>query len=147
MQADCEFSDFMAEETRALLRLTVEEVPEAAVNAHTCDLGPFCIYRGASLPTAYEVRLAQVAAVARRRLAERQLRPEPPYRYTSGEGVVSLNTLFHYLTGALPICYEGPNGNRKNPYTHEEILEIHLTFAETFLTMLAEEGLRPPLPF
>jgi hypothetical protein len=147
IQADCEFTSSMARETRALLELTVAEVPEAVVNAHTCELGPFVVYKGASLPTPYDVRLAQVAEVAHRRFLERGLRPEPIYRHTSGEGTVSLNTLFHFLTGALPICYEGPNGTRKHPFTHEEILEIHLTFAEVFLTMLADEGLRPPLPF
>jgi hypothetical protein len=146
IQADCEFTGFMARETRALLKLTVAEVPEAVVNAHSCELGPFIFYRGASLPTPCEVRLAQVAAVAHRRLLEKNLRPEPLYRHTSGDGLVSLNTLFHYLTGTLPICYEGPDGTAKRPYTHEEILEIHLTFAETFLALLADEGLRPPLP-
>lgn len=146
IQADCEFTAFLARETRALLELTIEEVPEATVNIHSCSLGPFSLYKGASLPAPYDVRLAQVAEVAHRLLVARRLRPEPPYRHTGGDGMVSINTLFHYLTGALPICYEGPHGTKDNPFTHEEILEIHLAFAEAHLTLLKDEGLRPPLP-
>jgi len=147
IQTDCEFTSFLARETKAILGLTVDEVPEAVVNIHSCSLPPFLLYKGASIPAAYEVRQAQVAEACRGKLAQRELRPLDSYRHSSGDGVVSLNTLFHYLTGALPLCYEGPHGTLDHPYTHEEILEIHLAFAETFLELLSDEGLRPPLPF
>ena len=126
--------------------MTVEEVPEAVVNIHSCSDGPFAFVGGACLPAACDVRLGQVAEVAYRMCRERNLRPVRS-GYAEGTGVVSINTLFHYLTGALPVCYEGPHGTKGNLYTHEEILEVHLTFAEVYLTLLKEEGLRSALPY
>lgn len=147
IQADCEFTNFMAKETKALLELTLEEVPEATANIHSCSLGPFVIYVKKSLPLPYDVRLAQVGEACHRKFLERKLRPANIYRHSTGDGTVTFDTLLHYLTGALPISCEGPHGTTDHPFTHEEILQVHLTFHEVWLTMLAEEGLRPSLPY
>jgi len=147
IQSDTEFNAPLARETKALLDLVVSETPEAVANMHSCGLGPFMIYSGLSVPPAYEIRMAQIAGVLSRKFAERGLRPCPPYRYKPNEGGFTLDSMFHFLTGSLPILCEGPHGLSSNPYTREEILEVQMTFHEMFLTTLAQEGLRPPLPF
>jgi hypothetical protein len=146
IQADTEFNALLARETKSLLDLIVSETPEAVANMHSCGLGPFMIHSGLSVPPAYEIRMAQVAGVLACKFAERHLRPCPPYRYKHNDGGFVLDSMFHFLTGSLPILCEGPHGLISNPYTREEILEVQMTFHEVFLTMLAQEGLRPPLP-
>jgi hypothetical protein len=146
IQADCEFSGFLAEETRALCRLVAAEAPEAVANMHSHSTGPVMFYTDTPFATAVDVRRAQVSEVCYRRLAEKGLRPLSPYRYRSSEGHFALDGMFHYLSGCLPIVCESPHGVASLPFTREEILEVQMTFYEVFLTLLDEEGLRPPLP-
>lgn len=146
IQCDTEFNRLMARETKALLDLVVDEVPEAVANMHSCGSGPFMFAHGLSVPPAYEIRMAEVTGVLRREFTERGLRPLPPYRYKPNEGGFALDSMFHFLTGCLPVLCECPHGLVSNPYTREEILEVQMTFHEVFVTTLAEEGLRPPLP-
>jgi len=144
IQADCEFTNFLARETKALCELVVEEVPEAVANMHSHSTEPMFFYTGWSMPAAYDIRRAQVAEVVYGKLAERNLRPMPLYRWKEQE-TFAIDSLFHFLTGSLPLIVECPHGMASLPYTREEILEIQMTFHEVFLTMLKEEGLRPPL--
>ncbi len=146
IQTDLEFTSFLAAETKALLALVVSEVPEAVANMHSCGLGPYLVHHRLGMPPGYEVRMAQVGEACRREFLERGLRPEPPYPYRANDGVYCLDSMFHWLTGCLPIQIECPHGLSSHPYTREEILEVQMTFHEVFLTMLAEEGLRPPFP-
>jgi hypothetical protein len=146
IQADCDFSRFLARETEALVRLVVDEAPEAVANMHSHSTGPVMFYTDTPFAAAVDVRRAQVSEVCYRRLLEKGLRPLPPYRYKSSEGHFALDGMFHYLCGSLPIVCECPHGVASLPYTREEILEIQMTFYEVFLTLLDQEGLRPPLP-
>jgi len=147
IQADCEFTNLLAPETVALLKLAAAEAPEAVVNIHSHSTPPVLMPVAWSVPPSYEVRAAQVAEVSYRALLAKGLRPQPIARYKPSDGEISIDTLFYILTGALPLVYECPHGVAKCPYTREEILEIQMTYYEVILTMLAEEGLRPPLPF
>jgi hypothetical protein len=146
IQADSEFNRPLARETKAILDLAVREVPEAVANMHSHGGGPVMFYTGLGLAAAYDVRMAQVSEVVYRALASRGLRPLPPYRYKHNEGAFVLDTMLHVLAGCLPLQCECPHGLASNPYTREEILEVQMTFHEVFLTLLADEGLRPPLP-
>ena len=146
IQADCEFTNLLARETKGLLDLAVAEQPEAVVNIHSHSTPPILMPVAWSVPVSYEVRAAQVAEVSYRALLARGLRPQPMLRHKASDGEISIDTLFHILTGSLPLVYECPHGVASCRYTREEILEIQMTYYEIILTMLAEEGLRPPLP-
>jgi hypothetical protein len=147
IQADCEFTNLLAPETKALLDLAVAEQPEAVVNIHSHSTPPILMPVPWSAPVSYEVRAAQVAEVAWRELTARGLRPQPMLRHRPSDGEISIDTLFHVLTGSLPLVYECPHGVASCPYTRKEILEIQMTYYEVILAMLADEGLRPPLPW
>ena len=147
IQADCEFTNLLARETKALLDLAVAERPEAVVNIHSHSTPPILMPVAWSVPASYEVRAAQVAEVSYRALLAKGLRPHQLLRHRPSDGEISIDTLFHVLTGSLPLVYECPHGVASCPYSREEILEIQMTFYEVILTMLADEGLRPPLPF
>ena len=144
IQADCEFTNFLAKETKALCELVADEAPEAVANMHSHATGPMFFYTGWSMPAAYDIRRAQIAEVTSTGNSPRETsRPAPLYRYKTTE-TVAIDTLFYMLTGSMPLITECPHGMASLPYTREEILEIQMTFHEVFLTMLAGEGLRPP---
>jgi len=133
----------VAVETHSILDLVVEETPDLYLDLHSCGAGPFFIPGQPSLPDPYRVWGFHMQGVCVRMLREAGLRPKVRRR-ASGTPVIDLYTAPYHLAGSMCMLLEGPNGGQKsNPYTYEEIVDIYLTVFEGLLTVGVNEGFRP----
>jgi hypothetical protein len=136
---DCTPGDIRTNEVRALMELALEEVPDCVVNSHSYQLSPGVIAYSTVLD-GYAERQREMSAAIGGALEERDLRPRD-YFERSGYNLVGA---LHLACGALAVTFEGPHGVQENPYTHEQILDCHLSSIEGALTFGADRGFRPP---
>ena len=132
----------VARETHALLAL--EETPDFVLDCHSCGSGPFVIVGGPGLPERVHRRQAYLDGAFRRALRDR-LGIHRRWGANWGEdSVLSLDSAYYHLCGALPLIFESGDGTIE-PYrwTHTQIVDTYLTVVETVLVVGVREGLRP----
>lgn len=136
-----DFVGIAASETRALLALAEDEVPDLAVSIHGCGYAP--IFTGVEhfLPEPYQARQAHLEAVGLHRLRQDG--------YPIAAPVVELQRFFNFQTalymasGCVPLGLELPHGMALKPFTMDEILDMGLTVLEELLAFGAGFGFRP----
>jgi len=136
---DCTPGDIRTKEVQALLELALAEAPDCVLNSHSYQLSPGVIAYSSVLD-GYAERQRALSASIEAALDGRDLRPRDYFEQAGYNLVVAL----HLACGALAAVFEGPHGVQENPYTHDEILDCHLSAIEGALTFGAEEGFRPP---
>ena len=136
------FAPNLAPETRALIDLVRDEVPDAFLTLHSCGSGPFFTGPDAFIPQAHQYRQAQVAAVVGDRHRRDGLRPggSPKHGPTGG---FYFHTALHHTSGALPLLLEFPHGLKTKPFTFDEILDIGLSTFEEVMRFGLTHGFRP----
>lgn len=132
IQHDDFFSAHMAPETRALLDLVQDEVPDCLITLHGCGNGPFIIAPENHINQRCQFHQVQVGALVAERHRRDGLRPGGGPR-VEPRGGFYLHTALHYHSGALPLLFEFPHGLDTKPYTFDEILDIGLDLFEEIM--------------
>jgi hypothetical protein len=136
--------DFVANpapETKALLALAADEVPDLAVSIHGCGYAP--IFTGVEhfLPEPYQARQAHLEAVALHRLRQQGYPIAPPV--VAFQRYFNFQTALYMASGCVPLGLELPHGMTLKPFTLDEILDMGLLVLEELLAFGAGFGFRP----
>ena len=116
-------------ETRALLELARNEIPDCILSCHSCEADP-----GFGAPDAYisencRALQSQVAGVVTSAQLAAGLRVFPRSNLNM-HNYFYLQDILHMATGALPLLYEFPHGTRNASFTYQEIIDLGLTLFE-----------------
>jgi hypothetical protein len=128
-------------ETEALLNLVLEEIPDLFLSFHSCDIGPRFLVPDDGIGIEYQLKQAQVSAVATNRLYNDGYEPYWPPCVPLGR--THLQTAINDATGALPLLLEMPHGCVNKPYTFDQIVDIGLLVIEELLLVGQSAGYRP----
>ncbi|WP_114752556.1 M14 family zinc carboxypeptidase [Pleomorphovibrio marinus] len=143
-----DFFDPMAKETKAIMDLAKEEVPDITVSLHSCECMPFVI-QNAHVPRFMKDRIADFA----QQLNESFIRENLPHRkgdYSLARGqddpdtpkaAFNLVSALHHASGTMSFTFESPHGTLDDGATHEEILDIQLTLYRSILEYALENRL------
>jgi len=142
IQHDDFFAPKVAPETRALIDLVRDEIPDCVMTLHSCGSGPFFTGPDNFIPGAYQYRQAQIAAVIADRHRREGLRPGGGSK-TGPVGGFYFHTALHHTSGALPLLFEFPHGLEMKPFTFDEILDIGLSMFEEVMRYGITYGFRP----
>nr|MBI1228705.1 hypothetical protein [Cytophagales bacterium] len=129
-----DFFDPMAEETKAILEVAKEEVPDMTVSLHSCSCTPFVI-QNSHVPLFMKKRIADFAkglndSFIRKGLPNRggnyslSLADDDPEFPKASFNLVSA---LHHATGTMAFTFESPHGTIEDKATYENILDIQLT--------------------
>ena len=135
-------------ETRALLRLCREEMPDCAVCSHT-DRGSLVQPPDSFIPSYYRQRQAQIGAIAGARCVREGIirRYAVPQRTQGYAGEVFYQTdLIYHTCGALPLLVEFPVGYKNFPYTFNAVVDIGLCVLEEIICFGTADRFRPQDP-
>jgi hypothetical protein len=129
-----EFFDPMAEETKAIFKMAMEEAPDITVSLHSCSCNPFII-QNSHAPHFMKERIAELA----QRLNQKYIELELPNMGPNWELSVSVDDLvppaqksfnmvsaLHYATGTMAFTFESPHGTIEDGANYDEILDIQL---------------------
>jgi len=142
MQHEDFYSPDLAPETRALIDLVRDEVPDAFLTLHSCSSGPFFTGPDRYIPVSHQYRQAQISTLVSERHRRDGLRPGGgPKRGPTGG--FYLHTALHHASGALPLLFEFPHGLADKPFTFDEILDIGLSMLEEVMCFGKAHGFRP----
>ncbi len=135
-----DFFDPMAKETKAIMDLVKEEVPDLTVSLHSCECKPFVI-QNAHVPRFMKDRIADFALELNNNFIQEGL-PHRPEGYSLARGQddpespkssFNLVSALHHASGTMSFTFESPHGTLDDGATHEEILDIQLTLYRTIL--------------
>lgn len=133
----------IAPESHAALALALDETPDFALDLHSCGSGPFLIVGDPALPEECNRRHHYLDGFCRNLLRER-LGIHRPWSSLGIEGVLTLDSAYYHVCGALPMVLEGADGAQpSNRQTHEQIVDAYLTVIEGLMTVGAREGFKP----
>lgn len=140
-----DFFSPMAEETKAILKVAREEVPEMTVSLHSCSCTPFVI-QNSHVPLFMKKRIAEFG----KGLNDRFIREGLPNRGENfslsladddpefPKASFNLVSALHHATGTMSFTFESPHGTIEDKATYENILDIQLTlYQEMFEYVLA----------
>jgi hypothetical protein len=137
----------IAPETHTALNLALEETPDLVLDLHSCGAGPFFIVGDYSIPEIFSRRQYYIDGFCRRMLSER-LNIHRAWTTQGQERVITLDSAFYHICGALPVLFEGAHGAQpNNVYTYEQIVDAYLTIIEGIITIGVKEGFKPPVPW
>ncbi len=133
-----EFFAPMAEETKAVMKIALEEVPDITVSLHSCECNPFIIQNSLA-PVFMQKRIAELAT----QLNNRYINLGLPHMEEGWALSISNNdtippaqesfnlvSALHYATGTMSFTFESPHGTIEDGATHEEIIDIQLGLYE-----------------
>jgi hypothetical protein len=140
-----EFFDPMAEETKAIFKIAMEEAPDITVSLHSCSCNPFII-QNSHAPHFMKKRIAELA----QRLNQKYIELELPNMGPNWELSVSIDDLepppqksfnmvsaLHYASGTMAFTFESPHGTVEDGANYDEILDIQLNlYLEMFRYIL-----------
>lgn len=140
-----DFFSPMAEETKAILKVAREEVPDMTVSLHSCSCTPFVI-QNSHVPLFMKKRIAEFG----KGLNDRFIREGLPNRGENfslsladddpefPKASFNLVSALHHATGTMSFTFESPHGTIEDKATYENILDIQLTlYQEMFEYVLA----------
>ena len=129
-----EFFSPMAEETKAIFKIAMEEAPDITVSLHSCSCKPFII-QNSHAPHFMKERIADLA----QRLNQKYIDLELPNMGPNWELSVSVDDMepppqksfnmvsaLHYASGTMAFTFESPHGTIEDGATYYEILDIQL---------------------
>jgi hypothetical protein len=140
-----DFFDPMAKETKAIMDLTKEEVPDLTVSLHSCECKPFVI-QNAHVPRFMKERIADFALQLNENFIQEGL-PHRPEGYALDRGQddpefpkssFNLVSALHHASGTMSFTFESPHGTLDDGATHEEILDIQLALYRTIFEYTLE---------
>ena len=134
-------------ETRALLELCREEMPDFALCSHT-DNGSLCQPADAFIPDHFRQRQVQIGAVAGTRCRREGMKKSAiAQRLVSYAGQILYQTdLIYHASGALPMLVEFPCGYQNVPNNLDEILDIGMYVLEEIVAFGTAYRFRPSDP-
>jgi hypothetical protein len=134
-------------ETKALLRLCREEMPDFALCSHT-DNGSLCQPADAFIPDHFRQRQVQMGAIAGARcFREGMKKYTVTQRLTGYAGQLIYQTdLIYHACGALPMLVEFPCGYQNVPDNLDEVLDICLYVIEELVAFGTAYRFRPKDP-
>lgn len=129
-----EFFSPIAEETKAIMRIALEEAPDITVSLHSCSCKPFII-QNAHAPHFMKKRIADLARQLNQRYINQKLPNmgaewglsltdddiEPPPQKS-----FNLVSALHYASGTMAFTFESPHGLIEDGATFDEILDVQL---------------------
>lgn len=133
-----EFFSPMAEETRAIMKIAIEEAPDITVSLHSCSCKPFII-QNSHAPHFMKKRIADLAQQVNQSYIKRGL-PNmgndwalsltiddmlPPAQKS-----FNLVSALHYASGTMAFTFESPHGLIEDGANYDEILDIQLVLYE-----------------
>ena len=132
-------------ETKALLRLCREEMPDCVICSHT-DRGSLVQPPDSFIPSYYRQRQTQIAAIAgarclREGIIRRYAVPQRAHGY-AGEVFYQTDLIYHTCV-ALPLLVEFPLGYKAFPYSFNEIVDIGMCVLEEIICFGACDRFRP----
>jgi hypothetical protein len=129
-----EFFSPMAEETKAIMKIAIEEAPDITVSLHSCSCKPFIIQNNHA-PHFMKKRIADLAQQVNKAyinlnlpnmgdrwalsLTDDDILPPPQKSF-------NLVSALHYATGTMAFTFESPHGLIEDGATFDEILDIQL---------------------
>ena len=144
-----EFFSPMADETKAIMKIALEEVPDITVSLHSCECNPFII-QNSHAPVFMQKRIAELAG----RLNKRYINLKLPHREEGWALSVSDNdtippptesfnlvSALHYASGTMSFTFEGPHGTLEDGATYNEILDIQLGLYEEMFNYIINNRL------
>ena len=133
-----EFFSPMAEETKAILRIAMEEAPDITVSLHSCECNPFIIQNGQA-PHFMRQRISDFANGLKQRYIDLKLpnmgtdwnldvldddmTPPPQKSF-------NMVSALHYASGTMSMVFESPHGTVEDGATYNEILDVQLVLYE-----------------
>jgi hypothetical protein len=129
-----EFFSPMADETKAIMNLAINEAPDIAVSLHSCSCNPFII-QNSHAPHFMKKRIADLAKLLNQNYIDLELPNmgpgweisvsaddmEPPPQQS-----FNMVSALHYASGAMAFTFESPHGTIEDGATYDEILDIQL---------------------
>ncbi len=129
-----EFFHPMAEETKAIMQIAIEEAPDITVSLHSCSCNPFIIQNNHA-PVFMQKRISALAEQLNSRYFELGL-PNMGQNWTLGlsekvenpppQKTFNMVSALHYASGTMSFTFESPHGTIEDGATYEEILDIQL---------------------
>jgi hypothetical protein len=129
-----EFFSPMAEETKAIMKIALEEAPDITVSLHSCSCKPFII-QNAHAPHFMKKRIADLANQLNQKyinlklpnmgnkwglsLTDDDIVPPPQKSF-------NLVSALHYASGTMAFTFESPHGLIEDGATFDEILDVQL---------------------
>lgn len=142
-----EFFAPMAEETKAIMKIALEEVPDITVSLHSCSCTPFII-QNAHTPHFMKQRIDDFARQLNNRyissgLPNRgpnwSLKVAPEDEQFPPRSSFNLVSALHHASGTMAFTFESPHGTIEDGTSYEQILDIQLTlYQEVFRYIFAE---------
>jgi hypothetical protein len=133
-----EFFSPMAEETRAIMKIAMEEAPDIAVSLHSCECKPFIIqtsqaphfmrqrisdFANQLNDRYYDLKLPNMGENWNLAVADDDITPPPQKSF-------NLVSALHYASGSMSFVFESPHGTIEDGATYSEILDIQLVLYE-----------------
>jgi len=132
----------VAPETHALADLACEETADGFLDLHSCGAGPFFITGYRYIPEEMAARQSLFDGAWRAKMRARGL-PAPTWTTRSRKTVMGLEEFVYHRTGALPLLFEGGNGERySGDDIHRQIVETYMLLFETVCEIGTEEGFK-----
>ncbi|WP_158857908.1 M14 family zinc carboxypeptidase [Lunatibacter salilacus] len=140
-----DFFSPMAEETKAILKVARDEVPDMTVSLHSCSCTPFVI-QNSHVPLFMKKRIADFAKGLNNSFISKGL-PNRGENFSLSladddpdfpKASFNLVSALHHATGTMSFTFESPHGTIEDKATYENILDIQLTlYQEMFEYVLA----------
>ncbi len=133
-----DFFNPMAEETKAILQVARDEIPDITVSLHSCACKPYMI-QAAHAPLFMKERLSDLSRQVNQAFIDkglphmgegwalRTIDDDPKFPPRSSFNLVSA---LHHQSGTMSFTFESPHGTLEDGATHEDILDIQLTLYE-----------------
>lgn len=131
-------------ETKALLQLLKDEMPDCALLSHS-NSGTLVCDHGYYIPDHFKVRLAQLSSLVGERCRREKMSRHSIWGHVlpySGQMFYQSDMVYH-VCGALPLLVEFPIGYQNIPDNFDEILNTGLFALEEILMFGNERGFRP----
>ena len=144
-----EFFSPMAEETKAIMEIAIEEVPDITVSLHSCECNPFIIQNSLA-PVFMQKRIADLAFHLNQRYIKLKLphMPESWVLKISNTDTIpppkesfNLVSALHYATGTMSFTFESPHGTVEDGAMHDEIIDIQLGLYEEMFGYITNKRL------
>jgi hypothetical protein len=144
-----EFFSPMAEETKAIFRIAMEEAPDITVSLHSCECKPFIIQNNQA-PHFMRQRISDFANGLNRRYIDLKMpnmgadwsleildddMTAPP------QTSFNLVSALHYASGTMSMVFECPQGTIEDGATYNEILDVQLVLYQEMFNYIENNRL------
>ena len=144
-----EFFAPMANETKAIFRIAMEEAPDMTISLHSCECNPFVI-QNSQAPHFMRQRISDFANRLNRRyidlklpnmgadwsleVLDDDLTPPPQKSF-------NMASALHYASGTMSLTFESPHGTIEDGATYSEILDVQLVLYQEMLNYIENNRL------